>query len=217
MAWACQPDIFDPMRNHAINTAAILAILALAPAAHAGFCFKEAADIYAIPENVLRAIAKQESNFRPDATNRNKNGSIDIGVMQINSSWLGDLAVYGIGEKELREPCTNIKVGAWILSKNTQALGWNWDAIGAYNVGCKKLSKEECAARRNSYAWKIHHALKRADGKDAVPDKPFLASPQLPAVKPIMVVRLDERPAEEKQATVAARATAKLGDGDDEE
>ena len=205
------------MRNHAKNNAAILAILVLAPSAHAGFCFKEAADIYAVPENVLRAIAKQESNYRAEAINRNKDGSTDIGVMQINSRWLGDLAAYGIGDTELREPCTNIKVGAWVLSKNAQALGWNWNAIGAYNVGCKKLSKEECAARRNSYAWKIHHALKRVDGKDAVPDKPFVANPKQPTVKSIMVVRLDARPAEEKQATVVASATAKQVDGDDEE
>ncbi len=197
------------MRNHAKRISAIAAFLALAPAAHAGFCFKEAADLYAIPENVLRAIAKQESNFRSDAINRNKDGSTDIGVMQINSSWLGDLAAYGIGEKELREPCTNIKVGAWILSKNTQALGWNWNAIGAYNVGCKKLSKEECAARRNSYAWKIHQALKRVDGKEAVPSQPFEGSVKPQTVKPILVVRLDERPAEVSQAATAAKVLAK--------
>jgi soluble lytic murein transglycosylase-like protein len=203
------------MRNHAKRLAAISALFALAPAAHAGFCFKEAADIYAIPENVLRAIAKQESNFRSDATNRNKDGSTDIGVMQINSSWLGDLAAYGIGEKELREPCTNIKVGAWILSKNTQALGWNWNAIGAYNVGCRRLSKEECAVRRNSYAWKIHHALKRVDGKDAVPSQPFMASVKPQTAKPILVVRLDEWKTEVSKSAIAAKVSAKQVDDEE--
>ncbi len=205
------------MRNHAQSIAAILATLVMAPAAHAGFCFKEAASIYAVPENVLRAIAKQESNFRADAVNRNKDGSTDIGVMQINSGWLGDLAAYGISEKELREPCTNIKVGAWILSKNAQQLGWNWNAIGAYNVGCKRLSKDECAARRNSYAWKIHHALKRVDGDAAVPTKPFGATVQQAAFKPIVVVRLDERQTKVKQGDEAGRATAAQVGGNDDE
>lgn len=181
------------MLKQAIRIAAIALAALAATAANASLCFKEAADQYGVPEDVLRAIAKTESNYRADAFNRNSNGTHDIGVMQINSGWLSELATFGIGERELREPCTNIKIGAWILSKNAQALGWNWNAIGAYNVGCKKLSKAECEARRNSYAWKIHTALRRLDGMNAGQATSSLARTPAPSnIRSIMVVRLDE-------------------------
>ena len=128
-------------------------------------CWKEASEKYGIPENVLMAIAKTESNFNNDAKNVNKNGTTDIGLMQINSDWLSSLSKYDITRKDLMtDACLNLKVGAWILSNNVKRLGWNWDAIGAYNVGCKKLSTEECQSRRSAYAWKIHSAMKKVTG-----------------------------------------------------
>lgn len=124
-------------------------------------CWSEAQAAYRIPQNVLAAIAKQESGFNAHAINRNSNGTEDIGLMQINTSHLVRLQKYGISRSDLLDPCTNLMVGAWILANNAARLGWNWDAIGAYNVGCRKLSTTECAKRRNSYAWKIHGALRR--------------------------------------------------------
>lgn len=147
-----------------------LALLSMANGANAT-CWKEASEKYGIPEDVLMAIAKTESGFNKDAKNVNKNGSTDIGLMQINSGWLPNLSKFDITKEDLAtDACLNLKVGAWILSNNVKSLGWNWDAIGAYNVGCKKLSTEECQSRRSSYAWKIHSAMKRIAGlSDASP------------------------------------------------
>jgi hypothetical protein len=116
---------------------------------------------------VLAAVAKHESGFNPNAIHVNANQSRDLGLMQINDTHLPDLARFGIQEKDLFDACTNLKVGAWILSTNATRLGWNWDAIGAYNVGCKKLDKAECERRRASYAWKIHASMKRLSEKQA--------------------------------------------------
>jgi soluble lytic murein transglycosylase-like protein len=132
-------------------------------------CYKEAAARYQVSERLLRAIAKVESSGRNAQTvvNVNTDGSRDIGRMQINSGWLPPLAKFGIGEKELRDECVSITVGAWIVAQNIQNKGLNWDAIGAYNVGCKYLSKAECEKRRNIYAWKVFRAIK-PDDKQAV-------------------------------------------------
>lgn len=54
--------------------------------------------------------------------------------MQINSAWLPVLKAYGIGLIELREPCINLNVGAWILANNFAIYGNNWRAVGAYNA-----------------------------------------------------------------------------------
>lgn len=129
-------------------------------------CWADASAQYGIPVDVLKAVAKTESNFNPAAKNVNKDGSYDVGMMQINSTWLKTLETYGITESDLSEPCTNVKIGAWILSNNAKRLGWNWNAVGAYNVGCAKLSPDECTRRRNIYAWKIHSALQKVTKLD---------------------------------------------------
>ncbi|MFZ6774448.1 lytic transglycosylase domain-containing protein [Undibacterium sp. SXout7W] len=96
-------------------------------------CWDQAAQKYGINPYLLHAIAKTESNLNPAAINRNKNGTYDIGIMQINSSWFPILSKYGLDEQQLLEPCTNIQVGAWILAQNMQRLGNSWNAVGAYN------------------------------------------------------------------------------------
>ena len=100
--------------------------------AHA--CWDEAATRYHVNSALLHAIARTESGLNPLAIGRNPNGSYDIGLMQINSAWLSTLATYGISERDLFEPCTNIRVGAWILAYNFYRLGYTWDAVGAYNA-----------------------------------------------------------------------------------
>lgn len=96
-------------------------------------CWSEAGQRYGVNPYVLAAIAKTESNFRADAVRQNKNGSRDIGVMQINSIWLPELARYGIEERHLFDPCTNIAVGAWILRQRQDVYGNSWEAVGAYH------------------------------------------------------------------------------------
>lgn len=115
-----------------------LSLLLIAPYAIAnnGYdqCFTEAAQKYSLDPVLLKAIAKTESGFNPLAISKpNRNGTVDIGMMQINSSWLQKLATYGISEKHLLRPCTNIHVGAWVLANNIKEMGYTWKAVGAYN------------------------------------------------------------------------------------
>lgn len=137
----------------------VAGVAAAIPVSANAMCWADASQSYGIPAEVLKAVAKTESGFNPKARNKNLNGTYDIGIMQINSGWLQKLEKYGIDEQSLNDACTNIKVGAWILANNAIRLGWNWNAIGAYNVGCSKLDVKECDRRRNKYAWKIHAAM----------------------------------------------------------
>lgn len=97
-------------------------------------CFKQASLHYGVPEDLLRAISHVESGGNQSATNSNKNGSTDIGHMQINTSWLPKLAKFGISKTQLMNACTNTYVGAWILASNIARMGYRWEAIGAYNA-----------------------------------------------------------------------------------
>jgi hypothetical protein len=95
------------------------------------FCFEEAGALYGINPQILRAIAKVESNFNPRAVNKNTNGTFDFGLMQINSSWAATLGKERWNS--LGDACSNAKTGAWILSMCMNKYGYNWKAIGCYN------------------------------------------------------------------------------------
>ena len=119
--------------------------------ANALACWEEAAVKYDINAYLLHAIAKTESGLNARAINRNRNGSYDIGLMQINSIWLPALRKFGIDEQQLYDPCTSIQVGAWILAQNMRRLGNSWNAVGAYNSGNRELGLR--------YALKVYKNL----------------------------------------------------------
>jgi soluble lytic murein transglycosylase-like protein len=120
-------------------------------AGQARACWEETSAWYGINVNLLYAIAKTESGLNPRAINRNKNGTYDIGLMQINSFWLPTLKKHGVDEEQLWDPCTSIQVGAWILAGNMKRLGVTWEAVGAYNASKTDL--------RVKYATKVYKNL----------------------------------------------------------
>ncbi|WP_208951054.1 lytic transglycosylase domain-containing protein [Rahnella sp. ChDrAdgB13] len=120
-------------------------------------CFHEAGMKFSVDWRLLWAIAEVESGFNPVAIGLNiRNGKVlseDIGVMQINSSWLPTLRGMGITrEVLLSNSCQNIHVGAWILANNIRQNGVNWTSVGAYNAGFKEANE----AFRMKYARKVY-------------------------------------------------------------
>ena len=125
-------------------------------------CFEASAQRHRLDVRLLKAVARVESGMNPGAVNlshRERTGTVDIGLMQINSAWLPTLARHGIREANLREPCTNIEVGAWILADVVARHGNQWQAVGAYNAACTRLKGEACTAQRAAYAWKVFRRL----------------------------------------------------------
>ena len=119
------------------------------------YCWEEAASRYDLEPELLQAIAAVESGYRAQAVNQaNRNGTRDIGLMQINSIHLPRLLKQGITEERLlSEPCLSVEVGASILAEFIQRFGYNWTAVGAYNVGPGSGQQRE--ALRLRYAEKI--------------------------------------------------------------
>ncbi len=111
-------------------------------------CFEQAGARHGVAPVLLQAIALQESGMRANALNRNRDGSWDMGLMQINSRWLPVLTRQGITPEQLWNPCVSVHVGAWILAGNFRRLGQNWVAVGAYNARDPAL--------RMRYAQAVH-------------------------------------------------------------
>ena len=92
-----------------------------------------------------------ESNFDTRAMNMNRDGSYDIGIMQINSRWIQRLGLNG--DELVNNACYNVMTGAKILRACIDKHGYTWEAVGCYNA--------VSAPYRGRYAWKIYDALKK--------------------------------------------------------
>lgn len=127
---------------------------------HAGelaACFEAAGERYDIAPALLQAIARAESSLDPWAMHVNAGGTVDVGLMQINSWWFPVLKQHGIQPQDLWDPCLNIGVGAWILAGNIRQYGYDWRAVGAYNAGTRTdLTTER---RREDYAIRVYRHL----------------------------------------------------------
>lgn len=101
-------------------------------------CAIEFANTYSVPIEIVAAVRQVESggNHAVGRVCRNKNGTCDIGAMQINEYWLPMLHKQNISAKLLIEnECVNMAVGTWILSSNFYSYK-NWtSALSAYNTG----------------------------------------------------------------------------------
>lgn len=106
--------------------------LTCSPGARAD-CVSDAAAFHAVNDGVLRAILWNESHMNGAAVNRNTNGSIDVGIGQMNSQHFAELRRLGVTPQMLMEPCVGTYVAAWHLAKQVQALGNTWQAVGSYH------------------------------------------------------------------------------------
>lgn len=96
-------------------------------------CVSPAADYHGVNPWILRAILKVESDFNPRALNRNANGTMDVGMAQINSIHFDELARWGIAPANLMDGCVASYVAAWHLARQIRAHGNSWFAVASYH------------------------------------------------------------------------------------
>ena len=128
---------------------ALVLVLLLIPVASQADILDAPCSKYGIPKKLALAILIQESKGNPWAVNvagksympktksealsiihRNKDKSLDIGIMQINSQWLRR---FNISPEVAIEPKNNVTIGCWILASCIKQHGYGWKAIGAYH------------------------------------------------------------------------------------
>lgn len=89
---------------------------------------------YGLDPLLLRAVMQQEHG-PGDRYVFDKNGTKDIGAMQLNSGSIGDLARLGITDKKLLTyQCLNVYIGSWFIKREiVRANGDVWRGIGNYH------------------------------------------------------------------------------------
>ena len=95
-------------------------------------CINHAAQIFHVPATLIISVMKIENGWN-GASIKNMNGTTDLGVMQVNSSWVRQLNKYGITRESLQyDPCVNVHTATWILAKGL-AKGEGWQGVGNYH------------------------------------------------------------------------------------
>lgn len=117
-------------------------------------CVIEASREQEVPLAAVVAILATEGG-RVGRVSINANATYDIGPMQINSSWLDELAGRDVSEALLlNSGCVNVLVGAWILRQAlAEARGDVWVAIGRYHSRTGELAQ--------SYQRRVYENLQR--------------------------------------------------------
>jgi len=96
--------------------------------------FKKYSEIYNVPFMLLKVIAISEnSHMNKDLVRKNKNGSLDIGLFQINTNKIKDKELKHITKKDLLKPEVSTNVAAFILRKIIITKGYSWENIGEYH------------------------------------------------------------------------------------
>lgn len=114
-------------------------------------CVSTAAQYHSVNPWILKAILYVESQFNPRAVNRNANGTVDVGMAQINSIHFGKLAKFGIAPADLLDGCKATYVAAWHLANQIRVHGNTWFGVASYH------SSSKCQNTR--YAGLVRNAL----------------------------------------------------------
>ena len=105
--------------------------------------FVEAGKAFDVPPLLLKKIATIESGLNPKALGKNKNGTYDYGLMQINSIHLKKFQKqYGMTKEQLMDTKINIHVGAKLISGIIARHGFSFEAIGRYHSNTPEFKKK---------------------------------------------------------------------------
>ena len=116
-------------------------------------CIYSAAHAYRVPPQAITSIMSVEGGHQGQAVGPNINGTYDLGLMQVNSRWVPQLAQiwhvnYRTAYAALRDNnCENIYVGTWILKQNIAGTGSLSSGIAHYHSATRGLG--------GSYADKV--------------------------------------------------------------
>ena len=122
-------------------------------------CAEYAGKHYNVSPYIVLSVIKVEGG-KKGTVSKNTNGSYDLGVMQINTINLPEIkSNFPMVDWSVlaNEPCVNIGIGTWMLSKRIKETGDLWKGVGNYHSRTPKFHKR--------YLKKIYKAYKQVLSK----------------------------------------------------
>ncbi|WP_367305032.1 lytic transglycosylase domain-containing protein [Sphingomonas tagetis] len=134
-------------------------------------CIKAAAEGRPWLETTLWGLRDQEGGWI-GAELRNRDGSHDLGPLQVNSWWVSRLArMTGRSAADVRswlryDPCFNVQAARWILLTGLQTTRNYWLAVGAYHSPTAHRRKRYAlAVARHIHARSVRRPADRKPGR----------------------------------------------------
>lgn len=118
-------------------------------------CIQFNSDHFGVPKLAIQAILDVEGG-KVCTVSKNKNGSYDLGLMQINTINLNQIkeSYSDITPADIAcKPCLNITIGTWLLSQRINETNDVWKGIGHYHSRTPKY--------RDRYLKKISNAVSK--------------------------------------------------------
>lgn len=106
--------------------------------------------IYNIPPALAFSLCAEESSYNPQAFNRNKNGSVDRGLFQLNSASFPDLKI-----SEFYSPTVNARFGLAHLRWCLDTAGTEVAGLAMYNAGMTRVHAQGTPKHTLDYVSRI--------------------------------------------------------------
>jgi len=133
----------------------------LDPAWDAPFPYRGVVEVEAraagIPAWILARVIAYESGWKEQARNLNNNGTMDLGIAQLNSRYLDYFAEQFNGGQWINpfDPLVSIRIAARYLARNFENFG-DWEyAVAAYNCGPGRAQERPWPQRTERYIREV--------------------------------------------------------------
>lgn len=140
-------------------------------------CTAFSSSVYKVPQIAVKVVLHIEAG-KIGTISRNDNNTFDLGPMQFNSSNLDELQKtypYITWKHVTYDPCINIMVGTWWLSKKINGRKGNvWDGIGDYHSRTPVHHNRYLADARKAYTFLLSEEAKKVNN-----NPPAMISPSL--------------------------------------
>ena len=174
-------------------------------------CSVQAAAQYQLDPLILLAVASNE-NGRPGQWVRNKNGTHDVGAMQLNTAYLATLAKYGVTPQDAARPgCYSYFLAAWRIKRHiVRDRGDLWTRVANYHSYTPRFnSRYRQKLIRHAEMWR-HWFQSRGIQTANLPNSAATQTVAAERSRPVRhdPVRRQERRPGQQPATVARERTA---------
>lgn len=131
-------------KKHQLIIFTIILNIFLLPFSFANTCWDKAGKTYNLDPWLLLSIALTESSFKEGIKSKNKNGTYDLGLMQINTIHTKYFSEkFGLTQVDLQyNSCAGVMAAGHLLKQSIQRYGYNIDGIGGYHSRTPHLRKK---------------------------------------------------------------------------
>lgn len=125
-----------------------------------------------VPIWIIARVIEIESNWNSKAINKNKDGSYDYGIMQLNSKYIRGYFDWKFNDNKkinYYDPYINMEIGVKYL-KHLYDYHKSWrEAVAAYNCGSSKVLRNEIPLSTKRYVEKVfQYKLVKSKGETNV-------------------------------------------------